>query len=139
MPFKHDSTGIDPMNTMPLMPDGWYTLKIMEAEEQKSKNGNDMILCKCRPVNEPNYQEIEIWHYVVFIPKGNKGDGISVWFRKCIEVPYGGNDVIDADDWVGKKFKAYVVQSTYDGKTRNKIDRVESLNSKVEQDDNVPF
>ncbi len=139
MPFKHNSTGIDPTSTIMLMPDGWYTMKINEAEEMTSSKGNDMILVKCSPVNDPEYSEASIWHYVAFLPKGQKGDGISVWFRKCIGVPFGGEDTVDADDWVGRKFKAYVAQETYEGKTRNKISKVESLESVTQNEDEVPF
>ena len=121
------------------MTEGWYTMKITEAEEQTSKNGNNMVLVKCSPVNEPSYSEASIWHYVVFLPKGQKGDGISVWFRKCIGVPFGGDDLVDADDWVGKKFKGYVIQETYEGKTRNKIGKIESLEAVTRTDDEVPF
>ncbi len=140
MPFKHDSSGIESNSTVLLMPDGWYTMKIDEAEEMKSQNGNNMILVKCSPVNEAQYTEMSIWHYVVFLPKGQKGDGISVWFRKAIGIPVGGNDVVDADDWVGRKFKAYVSQDTYKGKTRNKIIKVDTLEF-IPQDEEaeVPF
>lgn len=138
MPFRHDSRGIDPNSTMPLMPEGWYLMRIHSAEEQVSKKGNDMILAKCRPVNEQGYEDIEIWHYVVFIPKGQKGDGISVHFRSCIGVPYGGDDIVDASDWVGRKFKAYIVQETFDSKTRNKISQVMPEDSAA-SDSEVPF
>jgi hypothetical protein len=140
MPFNHDSTGVSPDAPMILlMPDGWYTFKIKEAEELKSKKGNDMILVKCKPVNDEQYEDVTIWHYVVFIPKGSPGEGISVNFRKSIGVAFGGNDLVDADDWVGRKFKAYVTSETYEGKTRNKISEVASLESTPEKDEEVPF
>lgn len=138
MSFRHDSTGVDP-NAEPgiaLMPDGWYTMKIFEAEEQVSKSKNDMVFCKCSPVNEPEYADAEIWHWVVFLPKERKGAGMSVQFRQAIGVPYGGDDEVDANDWIGKKFSAYIVTESYvieEGKrkgekrTKNKISSVRSL------------
>ncbi len=148
MPFRHDSTGIDPDSSIMLLPPGWYVLKIFEAEERQSKKGNDMILVKCKVVNKPEYKEAELWHYVVFLPKDVPGAGISVMFRKAIGVPHGGDDIVDAEDWVGKKFQGHVIQDTYDGKTRNKIESIKGLeevlvsaNGKgsVDDDDGVPF
>lgn len=132
MPFKHDSRGIDPdAPTILLMPDGWYTFKIKEAEETTSKNGNDMIICKCAPVGEPQYAEALLWHYVTFLDKDAPGAGISVQFRKVIGVPYGGEDIVDAEDWVGKKFMGYVTRADFEGKkgkiTRNKITMIKSI------------
>lgn len=139
MPFKHNSTGIDPNNTFPTMTDGWYTFKIKEAEEKTSKKGHDMILAKCSPVNEPSFEDVTIWHYVVFIPKGEPGDGISVHFRKAIGVPFGGDDLVDAEDWVGRKFEAYVITEKYEGKSRNKISEVRAIGTSSETSDDVPF
>lgn len=140
MPFKHDSRGIEAIGGATLLiPDGWYTLKIIEAEELRSKSGNDMVKIVCKPVNDPDYQDATIWHYVVFIPKGQKGDGINVYFRKCIGVAYGGDDIVDASDWVGRKFKGYVTKDTYEGKDKNKIIKVESLEENSRSSDDVPF
>ncbi len=140
MPFKHDSSGIDPdAPSILLLPDGWYKLKIMEAEEQVSSNGNDMILCKCGIVGEPQFADASIWHWVVFLPakdkdgKPTKGAGMSVVFRMAIGVPFGGDDVVDADDWVGKRFMGFVVSEIYTNKEtgkstkRNKIQQLKSI------------
>jgi hypothetical protein len=140
MSFRHDSRGIDPNAAMVLIPEGWFTFRIKEAEEMKSGKGYDQILAKCEPVNEPDYSEATIWHYITFFPKGEKAAGISVQFRKAIGVPYGGDDVVDADEWVGKKFEGYVVADTYEGKTRNKIKMVrEILEGASKPDEEVPF
>lgn len=138
MPFKHDSTGIDPNSTQLLMPEGWYLMQIMKAEEMVSQKGNDMILVKCRPVNEAGYEDVEIWHYVVFIPKGQKGDGLSVHFRSCIGVPFGGYDTVDSSEWIGRKFKAYIVQEIYNKKPKNKIGQVMPEES-TQDNSEVPF
>jgi hypothetical protein len=139
MSFRHDSTGIDPDATIALMPEGWYTFRIKEAEEMKSKKGYDQILAKCEPVNQPEYNDAMIWHYITFFQKSEKGAGVSVQFRKAIGVPYGGEDVVDADEWVGKKFEGYVVADTYEGKTRNKIKMVRSILNAAPKGDDVPF
>jgi len=124
MSFRHDSTGISADTEFELLPEDWYAFRIHDAEEQESSKGNDMILCKCRVINNQKYKDAEIWHYVTFLPKENKGAGISVQFRKCIGVAHGGNDIVDAEEWKGKTFLGFVVQDTYEGKTRNKIAKV---------------
>lgn len=152
MSFRHNSTGIDPDSSILLLPDGWFTLKIFEAEEMKSKNGNDMVRVKCNVVNNPEYKEATLWHWIVFLPQEQKGAGISVQFRKAIGVPYGGDDIVDSDDWVGKRFEGHVIQETYEKKTRNKIESVRSINREAvsvgtdgekitvgADDDEVPF
>jgi len=149
MSFLHDSTGVNPDVQYDLLPEGWYTFRIYEAEEMESKKGYPMILARCEVVGDVRYKDSSVWHYVVFIPKGQKGDGISVHFRKCIGVPFGGQDEVDARDWMGKKFMGYAVQETYEGKTRNKIAKVSPMpdadknatevgNSGV-KDEEIPF
>lgn len=139
MPFRHDSAGVDP-DQFQLLEDGWYPFKIFEAEETKSKKGNDMILCKCEVFNHSDQANgTTIWHYVVFIPKGQKGDGISVHFRKSIGVPYGGDDVVDAQDWIGKKFMGKVTTEEYEGKRRNKIAEVSLMPGTGVAEDAIPF
>jgi hypothetical protein len=129
MSFLHDSTGIDPDQEFPLLPEGqWFPFKIYEAEESVSKKaGYPMILAKCEVVGDDRYAEMNVWHYVVFIPKGKSGDGINVHFRKCIGVPFGGNDDVDADDWVGKRFMGKIVHEVYLGKKNHKIGEVSPM------------
>lgn len=128
MSFKYDSTGIDPDAKFPLLPEGeWFPFKIYDAEEMTSKKGNPMILAKCEVVGDERYVDMDVWHYVVFIPKGSKGDGINVHFRKCIGVPFGGDDAVDADDWVGKRFMGKIGHEAYQGKTNHKIVEVSAM------------
>jgi hypothetical protein len=95
------------------MPEGWKEFKIFEATEKTSSKGNPMIECACKVINDPQWNDTEITHYVVFLPKEKKGAGISVHFRKCINEPFGGDDVVDANNWVGKRFRGYVVVEDY--------------------------
>lgn len=128
MSFQYDSTGIDPDQEFPLLPEGqWFPFRIYEAEELTSKNGNPMILAKCEVFNDERYADMNVWHYVVFIPKGKAGDSINVHFRKCIGVPFGANDVIDAEDWVGKKFMGKIAHEEYKGKKNHKIAQVSPM------------
>lgn len=117
MSFKHDSTGVDP-DVAGLLPEGDYEFKIIDAVEEVSKKGFNMVKTTVE-VSTGDLAGKQIDHYVVFIPKGQKGEGINVHFRKCIGVPYGGNDVVDAQDWIGKRFKAKctVTENTYKDKS----------------------
>jgi len=125
MSFRYNSSGIS--DEFPLMPEGWYDFKIIEAEEMQSKKGNNMILVKCQVINNPDHTDV-IHHYVTFLPPENKGAWINVAFRKAIGVPAGGDDVVDAEDWVGKRFKGFVVaEEGQDGIKRNKIQKVSPL------------
>lgn len=143
MPFQHDSRGIDP-SEFRILPEGWYPFKIFDAEEQESKKGYPMVVAKCEVFNDPRYEGIKVWNYITFLPKGQDGAGISVHFRKCIGVPYGGEDTVDSRQWIGKKFMGKVTQATYEGKTRNKFSQIspydETLIDRQEQkEDQIPF
>lgn len=145
MSFQYDSTGIDPDQEFPLLPEGqWYPFKIFSAEEMQSSNGNPMILAKCEVYGDARYQDMQVWHYVVFIPKGHRGDGINVHFRKCIGVPFGGNDEIDAEEWVGKKFMGKIAHEVYKGKKNHKISEISPMQSQSvptdkKEEDEIPF
>lgn len=156
MSFKYNSSGIK--DEFPTLPEGWYDFKIIEAEEGTSKkNGYDMILAKCQVINNPDYADFSpLWHYVVFPDPTANWAWINVAFRKAIGVPHGGDDVVDADDWTGKRFKGYViVEEGDDGVKRNKIQKVSPLkdssaakeaamaaqapSKKVNKDEDIPF
>lgn len=67
-----------------------------------------MIELDVKVVEHATYQDHDMKHWVVFIPAGKKGDWVNVHFRKCIGVPYGGEDVVDASQWISKKFEGDV-------------------------------
>lgn len=153
MPFKHDSTGVDPDMKFPLLPvDQWFPFRIYDAEEQVSKSGNNMVLAKCEVFNDERYGGEQVWHWVTFLPSDNKGAGISVHFRKCIGVPFGGNDEVDAQAWIGKRFMGKIEHSEYKGRKNHKIGEVSPMREtsspvpdaavsalKEMADDQIPF
>lgn len=122
--FRYNSTGIDLDKSYDLIPDGWYPFKIVEAEVSESKSGYPMILAKCRCLDPRHSNKGLLWHYVVFLPKGQKGDGMNVHFRKSIGVPWEGDVLVDSEEWEGKSFMGKVVTSEYDGKKSNKFKQV---------------
>lgn len=146
MPFKHDSTGVNP-DAFPLLPADEYVFRIVDAREEISKKGYHMVKTEIE-VAEGDHKGFQLTHYVVFIPKGQKGDGINVHFRKCINVPFGGDDEVNAADWVGRRFKATVsvddenyvkdgVRKQIKKNNLKKIEAIEGANAPV--DSEVPF
>lgn len=147
MPFKHNSTGIEPSTFQPI-PAGEYKFVIQNAKEKKSKKtGADMIEATLQVIENTDHHGKTLKHYVVFIPAGEKGDGMSVHFRKCIGVPYGGDDEVDASEWVGKKLRAKlkVEERKWEGNTLlgNKVAAVYPYGTEFPEvktkDEEIPF
>ncbi len=114
-----------------LIPTGqWLPFQIIDAEDKKTKTGRDMLNLKCEVVDDARWKGKWVWHTVVFIPKGEKGEGMSVHFRKCIGMPFGANDLVDGLAWVGKRFMGKVIIDEYNGKKNNKIDAVSPYGAK---------
>lgn len=106
MTFRHNSSNIKVEDKFAPIPAGEYFFVIQDASEKTSKTGHPMIEMTLQLIEDEQFHGKTLKHYVVFLPEGSKGDGISVHFRKCIGVPYGGDDEVDARDWVGKKIRA---------------------------------
>jgi len=151
--FKHNSAGIDPeAKKFPVYPKGEYAASITATEEQESSKGHDMVMCELTIIEHETLHGKTLSHWVVFIPAGEPGDGMSVHFRKCIGMPYGGDDDVDCTRWIGKKLrfvldvddKPYTNKKT--GKTytdpRNKITEIKPYGSDfppVEKEEDAPF
>lgn len=134
MPFPHNSTNVSADGPKkPVLPKDRYVFSIFDAKEDKSKKGNDMVELDLKVIEHAQFQDHDIKYWVVFIPAGSKGDWMNVHFRHSIGVPYGGEDIVDASQWIGKKFEADIDIETkpYTNKKgetktdpRNKIVRV---------------
>ncbi len=128
MPFIHNSKGVNPNPGFTPIPAGEYSFVIEDATEKTSKKGLPMIEVSLKVIEHAEYHGKGFKHYVVFIPAGEKGDGMSLHFRHCIGVPFGGEDEVNAADWVDKKLRAKIIVETrnVDGKeyTGNKIKAV---------------
>lgn len=133
MAFKHDSTGVNPNGGFRLLPENaWYEFKIIDTKEELSQKGNQMVVCECEVINNDQWNGTQVTHFIPFLPPGSKGASISVHFRKCIDEPYGGVDDVTPENWVGKRFRGYVVLDKFVNKkgnqsTKNKISDVEPL------------
>lgn len=148
MVFKHNSTGVDPSSgQFQPIPEGEYAFTIDDAEEKVSKKGYPMVEVVLSLIENPELQGKSLKHYVVFLPAGEKGDGMSVHFRRCIGEPYGGDDEVDASKWRGKKLRAKlkIEERDYQGKhyVGNKVASVmpygEDFPDVRSKDQEIPF
>jgi hypothetical protein len=110
MGFRHNSTNIKPSDgSFEVYPEGEYRVSIEEAKEGISNGaktkGMNMIEMTLQIIEHESLHGKTIKHWVVFMPEGMDGAGMSVHFRKCIGVPYGGDDEVEAMEWIGKKLR----------------------------------
>jgi hypothetical protein len=88
------------------------------------------------------------------MPEGMDGAGMSVHIRKCLGVPYGGDDEVNATDWETKKLrvklainkKPFKDKKTGETRTepRNKVAEIMPYGKDFpavtkKEDDEVPF
>ena len=140
-PFPHDSRNAG----KPDIPEGKYSFKIGTAEEGVSKtSGNNMVKISAVVIEDPVLEGKSVNHWVVFVQAGKKGDMMNVHFRKSIGVPYGGEDTVDAVQWVGRKFQALIRhEKNKDGYWNAKLANIEPYGGVIPPvtvvEDSVPF
>jgi hypothetical protein len=138
MPFQYDATQVRESGGFDVLPGGWYELKIEEAVEKISKNGNDMVSVKCTVTEPIQYLGRLIYHNVTFLPPSSKGANMSLHFLNCINEPSTGSFTVNAARWRGKRFRGKIVESEYQGKRRNEIKAVSPLDQAAAEEE-VPF
>lgn len=162
MSFIHNSKNIQPSSgKFPVYPEAEYAIVIEDATEGISQGektmGFPMITMTCAIIENVSYQGKTFKHWVVFMPEGMDGAGMSVHIRKCLGVPYGGEDEVNASEWIGKRLrvklkvdnKPFKDKKTGEMRTepRNKVAMVlpygmnfpEIVIKKDEKDQEVPF
>lgn len=159
MSFNFDATGIDPdaKGTSRLLPKRWFDFEIASfiskagdeyPKDGKTKNGDPMVNILCEVINDDEFKGERVFHTVTFLKGGTPGAGMSVHFLKSIGQPWEGNFDVDSSDWVGAKFKGYVITDEYKGKTKNKLGEIKPYEEtaprnpdivKAEKEDSVPF
>jgi len=114
----------EPTSGFPLLPPGEYDLKITEAQMGTSKkSGFPQAMVNFVVVNGLEHEGKPLkFHYVTFIPDGQKGNGMAKTFLKALGQPYKGAEVVvDSDAWIGKVIHADVGVENYEGKQKNKL------------------
>lgn len=138
---SYDTTGIEVSDGgWKLLPDGDYTFKIIDVQEKESTNRDYQVVADCAVVEPSQYKNVEVRHWVTFFKdRTNKGAGISIQFLKAIDQPWEGKIDIIAKNWIGKRFRAHVVENVYEAKdgsrkTNNKIKYLLDRDHAKEQD-----
>lgn len=88
------------------IPKGERFLKVIEHEDAGvTKNGDSMIRLKL----EDTVTGRTMLHWLVLLPKGNLGAGITKkWLKTLMGASIEGNISIDPDKWLGVVFKGTV-------------------------------
>lgn len=146
--FKHDFTGVEESGggfENKLLPKGWYNVTIMQFNakdgteyplETTSKKGYPQVNFLCEVGDDGEFKGERLFHTVTFLPKDKAGAGMAKHFLKVIGQPHENEAEINAFDWCGAQFQAYVIEDEYNGKKKNKISDVREWSSKK---DEVPY
>jgi len=136
--MEYDATGVSlDRPQRKLLEEGWYTFRIRDVKESKSKRGDFMAKVTCEVVENLLYTGTWVFHNVTFVPPTEKGAGMAVHFLKTIGEPWEGKIDIQIQHWLGAKFQGKVTITEYEGKKRNEITEVKVVGEKSEED--IPF
>jgi hypothetical protein len=102
------------------VPPGDYTLQIIDAEEDTSKSGNDMIKIKCRVVKDDGLLGVSLFDYLVFSEKTLFK--IDQFLKACGRHPGADCDFsLDCEELIGWEFQATLKVEEHNGNKNNKI------------------
>lgn len=103
------------------VPAGEYKLRVIEADEDTSKSGNDMIKLKLRIVKSDGRDGPAMFDYLVF--SDSSFWKIDAFLKAAGEHPGEGEEVsIDCTAIIGWEVQARLTVDTYNGKQSNKVD-----------------
>lgn len=99
---------------------GTYKLRVIEAKEDSSRSGNDMIKLKLRVIKDDGSDGPALFDYLVLAE--NTGWKIDQFLSACGEHPGEGVDAsLDVDAMIGWECEAELTVETYEGKKSNKV------------------
>src|SRR5450631_2438836 len=127
--FTHDAAAPTTGGGSTLLPAGTYELVITKVEEKKTSKGFPMVNVTCEVKNNLEFNGATVFHNVSFLPKADKGSGMSSHFLKCINQPYEGAVSVDADAWVGEDFKAKMIQEDFTYTKGEKAGQTKKVNA----------
>lgn len=103
------------------VPAGDYRLKVVEASEDTSKAGNDMIKLKLRIVKEDGSNGPALFDYLVFSESSRWK--VDAFLMSAGQHPGEGEALsLEADDMIGWEVQATLKVESYDGKKGNKVE-----------------
>lgn len=102
------------------VPPGQYTLRVIEAKEDTSKNGNDMVVLKLRVIRDDGAEGPALFDRLVAIPTASWK--IDQFLAACGHAPQEGEEVsLDVDEMIGWECQAELGIRTYEGKKSNEV------------------
>jgi len=117
IPFKAGNPEASAFN----VPAGEYKLRVIEATQDTSKTGNDMIKLKLRVVKKDGTDGPALFDYLVFTEKAFYK--VDQFLKACDKHPgEGEQSELDADEMIGWECEASLKIETYNGKESNKIE-----------------
>lgn len=102
------------------VPEGDYKLRVIEASEDTSKAGNDMIKLKLRIIKADGSDGPAMFDYLVF--SESSFWKVDHFLKSCNEHPGEGEEVaIDCNKIIGWTCEATLSLERYNGKDSNKV------------------
>lgn len=118
MAFKY--TAGSPEGSSFSVPAGRYRLRVIGAEEDTSKSGNDMIVLHHRIIMDDGRDGPQLSDYLTF--SSSSGWKIDQFLSACDQHPGEGQDVdLDPDQMIGWECEAELAVETYNNKKSNKV------------------
>ena len=99
---------------------GDYQLRVIEAQEDTSKAGNEMIKLRLRVIKDDGTDGPALFDYLVF----NEASfwKVNAFLKACDRHPGEGKSIdIEAEDCIGWECEATLCVETYEGKKSNKV------------------
>lgn len=106
----------------PLAEPGEYFLRVKRVKDGTTRTNRQKVDLLISILDEEGVEVGSAFHTVTFIPEGQPGHGIWLHVNHALGLPYDGEVDFDTDDYLGKECRGRVIQDTYEGKTRNKIE-----------------
>jgi hypothetical protein len=102
------------------VPAGDYTLRVIEAKEDTSKSGNDMIKLSLAVVKEDGTNGVRLFDYLVFTEASRWK--VDAFLQACGKHPGEGKSLdLDCDAMIGWEAEATLAIDKHEGKESNKV------------------
>lgn len=103
------------------VPPGDYKLKVLDAVDETSSNGNEMITMRMGVIMPDGSKGPSFFERLVFTPKSFYR--IDNFLASCGEHPGEGKSrSLEADDVIGWECRARLKVEEYDGRKNNKVE-----------------
>lgn len=120
--IKVDFTGVEGKSRKPVVPEGNYPAKVVEAKAETSKAGNPMVVWTFE-IDGGDYTGARFWYNTVLLPQ-------SLWnFRNTleacgVEIANSGAMDIPLDRLEGRECAIAIVDGEWNGSKRSEVNDV---------------